>query len=826
MVGLFKYRTNYKSMKKNYLLILFCLTTLLSLAQTPITKANYELAERFSPSKVSKMVFSQSVDPHFFKKSNKFWYEYETPNGKYWYVVDGTTGEKTEMFDRVKMASEATLIVKDPFDAQHLPIKSVQLNETENAFILEFESSLKVKEYNYESEKEEEKPKTFFVECTIGEGLIKELKDYKKEKVMPKWASVSPDKNEVVFARSDFNLYSMDWENFEKALKNENDSTIVETQLTFDGSIDYSWGVSNYGKNNAEVKKELKKRKAANITWSPDSKNFVIERTDYALVEDFWVINALSSPRPTLETYKYHMAGEPNAPQEHLFVFNIEKREMKEVFIERFKNQTINVSYVSQLKSNRDDRIKSEQWLGDNHSFIVNITSRDLKRIDLCRVNLSDFSVKTLIEERLNKSLETRTVKIVNDEMIHWSERDGWGHLYLYSKDGILKNAITKGAFHVENVVGVDSKNRVVYFEAYGVDEKENPYYSHIYRINFDGSGMALLNKNKCNNTSIISDNNSYIVNTSSEVDSAPVSQVISNSGRVVATLEKTDLTQLFNAGYKFPEKFTVKADDGVTELYGVMYKPYDFDSTKVYPIIAYVYPGPQTEAVNAQFTILKADRVDRLAQLGFIVITVGNRGGHPNRSKWYHTYGYGNLRDYGLADKKAAIQQLAYRHKFIDINKVGIHGHSGGGFMSTAAMLVYPDFFKVAVSCAGNHENNIYNRWWSEKHHGVDEVVSEKGDTTFKYEIDKNSEIAKNLKGKLLLITGDQDNNVHPANTLRVVDALIRANKRFDMLVLPGQRHAFGDMTEYFFWRLADYFSENLIGDSEKSVNIPQMNR
>ncbi|KAF5043577.1 Prolyl tripeptidyl peptidase [anaerobic digester metagenome] len=288
--------------------------------------------------------------------------------------------------------------------------------------------------------------------------------------------------------------------------------------------------------------------------------------------------------------------------------------------------------------------------------------------------------------------------------------------------------------------------------------------------------------------------------------------------------MEETDLTPLFAAGYKFPELFKVKAGDGITDLYGVMYKPFDFDSTKKYPIIEYVYPGPQTEAVNASWT-KSMDRVDRLAQFGFVVITVGNRGGHPSRSKWYHNFGYGNLRDYGLEDKKVVVERLAAKHPFIDGSKVGIHGHSGGGFMSTAAMLVYPDFFKVAVSSAGNHENNIYNRWWSEQHHGVLESITEKGDTTFKYSIDKNSEIAKNLKGRLLLFTGDIDNNVHPGNTLRMVNALIRANKRFDMMMLPGQRHGFGDMTEYFFWRMGDYFSRYLIGDYKNEVEIPEMN-
>ena len=216
------------------------------------------------------------------------------------------------------------------------------------------------------------------------------------------------------------------------------------------------------------------------------------------------------------------------------------------------------------------------------------------------------------------------------------------------------------------------------------------------------------------------------------------------------------------------------------------MYKPFDFDSTHQYPLIEYVYPGPQTEAVSKSFST-RMDRTDRLAQFGYIVITLGNRGGHPARSKWYHTYGYGDLRDYGLADKKTGAEQLADRYDFIDIHRVGITGHSGGGFMSTAAMLVYPDFFKVAVSSSGNHDNRIYNRWWSEKHHGIQEVVDDKGKVSFKYNIDVNQSLANNLKGKLLITTGDIDNNVHPGGTIRMAEALIKANKRFDFFCFSG---------------------------------------
>jgi len=313
-------------------------------------------------------------------------------------------------------------------------------------------------------------------------------------------------------------------------------------------------------------------------------------------------------------------------------------------------------------------------------------------------------------------------------------------------------------------------------------------------------------------------------VNNFSRVNTTPKSELRDSNGKKVMDLEEADLSLLFASGYKFPEPFQVKADDGITDLYGVMYKPYNFDSTKLYPIIMYVYPGPQTEAVDKSFST-RMDRTDRLAQMGFIVVTVGNRGGHPDRSKWYHNYGYGNLRNYGLADKKTTVEQLANRHPFIDISKVGIHGHSGGGFMSTAAMLVYPDFFKVAVSNAGNHENNIYNRWWSEKHHGVKEITDTAG-TKFEYSIDLNSDLAKNLKGKLMLTTGEIDNNVHPGGTIRMANALIKANKRFDFFMYPGQRHGYGNMMEYHFWLTADYFAKHLIGDYSTDVDMIEINR
>lgn len=810
---------------------LFVFITLListtSFSQTG-TKANYQLASRFSPKKLDKMVFSTSVDPHWLKKSNRFWYVYETPQGKNWFLVDPVKAQKRLMFDNAKLAAELTKIVKDPFDAQHLLVDSMRFVKDENWIQFEVKSSQEVERKDTTVKKgtpPAKEKKVFYFEYNLDTEQLVELSDFKKPKRNPTWASVSPDGQTIVFAKN-FNLCWMDKSNYEKALQKEDDSTIVENKLTTDGIEYFEYGSSD-NETNVDKEKNKNKRKAARILWSADSKHFVMSRPDMRAVKELWVINSIASPRPTLETYKYHMPGEKEAPVEFVLLFDMATKTNKELDVKQFKDQSISLWNAPVLQKTRDDDYRPAVWLGTNDKFYFARTSRDLKRIDVCAVDINTGKVSPLIEERMNTYVEIRKLGLVNggSELIEWNERDGWGHFYLYDGNGKLKNQITTGGYHCEDIVGIDEKKRVLYFTANGREPKEDPYYTHVYRINFDGTGIRLLNAGEFEHSATMDDDKQFFVDNFSRVNTAPTSVLLNSEGKKVLNLETADLSSLMAAGYKFPQVFKVKADDGITDLYGVMYKPFDFDSTKKYPVIEYVYPGPQTEAVNKAFG-KGMDRIDRLAQIGFVVVTVGNRGGNPSRSKWYHNYGYGNLRNFGLADKKAAVEQLADRYSFIDINRVGIHGHSGGGFMSTAAMFNYPDFFKVAVSSSGNHDNSIYNRWWSEKHHGVKESVGEKGDTTFMYNIEKNNDLAKNLKGHLLLTTGDIDNNVHPANTTRVVNALIKANKRFDFVVLPGQRHAYGDMSEYFFYMLADYYSKWLLGDFSQPVDIEQMNR
>lgn len=780
---------------------------------------NYELAERFSAKRIGQMVFSTSVRPVWFRNGDKFLYAWKTSDGTQYYIADPKAGKTEPVFDMDKLAMQITEIMRDPFDAKHLPISNISI-DPENDGILKFDIKSTREKTDTTGKATGEKLTYHFRYEIAGKKLTYDTAD-KKEKY-PDWANVSPDGLTGVYMKNS-NLFYMDTLNLRKAAEDPKDSTLVEHRITSDGYKDFCYGINNYSGN---TETDTTKRVfPSELVWSPDSRHIAVMRWDMAPLKDFWVINSLTQPRPTLETYKYQMPGEPG-PKGHLYVFSTSDWTSRQVKINAFKDQDLIMQPDVRTTDDQFDEFYSSRWLGDDNGFYLTRMSRDLKRMDICYVGVDSDSTMTVISERMNTYVESRQTRLLDGgrKMIHWSERNGWANLYLYNADGTLIRNLTEGAYHVDDVLAVNEKEGYVLFRACGKEKGENPYQMHVYRVSLQGGEPKMLDIPDMNIDAIASDDGKYFIANYSRVDYKPASALFDAAGKKVCDLGEADFSLLFAAGYKFPERFKVKAADGITDLYGAIYKPFDFDSTKVYPICDYVYPGPQVEANNISWS-RGFTRTDRLAQLGFIVITVGNRGGHPDRSKWYHNYGYGNLRDYGLEDQKYAIQQLGARYSWIDLNRVGIHGHSGGGFMSTAAMLKYPDFFKAAVSCAGNHDNSIYNRWWSEQHHGITEKV-EAGDTTFVYSIETNPEIASNLKGHLMLVHGDIDNNVHPANTIRVVNALIRANKRFDMLILPGQRHGFGDMNEYFFWRMADYYCEWLMGSSKRDeVNIKEMN-
>ena len=794
---------------RKFLILLLLAMSLPLAAQEKVTTANYGMAARFTAKHARAMVHSTRIRPNWFRDSDRFWYSWETCTGRKYYIVDPAARRKTEVFDMEDLAMQITEITHDPYDAAHLPL-DLELKD-DKFFLFDIESKTEKRDSAGNTTGEFV---TYHFKYDIAKKeLTYDTKD--KDELYPHWANVSPDGTVGVFLKN-HNLYLMDSTSLRLAAKDPKDTLIVEKQLTFDGTANFSWQGDNY---NGDNETDTTKRSFPMVMWSPDGKHLAGVKWDMTKVKMFWVINSLSQPRPTLESYHYQMPGEPG-PDGQLYVMDLDGN-TRFIAHNAFKDQDCNILRARSTAADDYKDYYSMRWLGDENGFYYLRQSRDLHRLDLCRVDISADSTKTIVSERMNTYVESRDPYFLpNGDFLWWSERNGWANIYRYGADGSLKGNLTKGAFHVEDVLAAGPNYFLV--SACGVNKEENPYQMHTYRVPLTGGPLRLLDMDDMDVLSVASDDGKYFVANYSRADAKPAVALFDANG-VRTELEEADFSELFAAGYKFPERFTVKAADGITDLHGVIHKPYDFDSTKVYAIADYVYPGPQVEANNISWSYNL--RTDRLAQLGMIVITVGNRGGHPNRSKWYHNYGYGNLRDYGLEDQKYAIQQLAARHHYIDIDRVGIHGHSGGGFMSTAAILQYPDFFKVAVSCAGNHDNSIYNRWWSEQHHGIHEKVND-GDTTFVYSIETNPQIASRLKGHLLLVHGDIDNNVHPANSIRVVNALIRSGKRFDMLILPGQRHGFGDMNEYFFWKMADYYSRYLMGDNaERPIDIPELN-
>ena len=793
------------------------------------------------------MVHSTTVSPSWIEGSERFWYEWEDSDGTSYNIVDPVRGTKSQLFDNDRIAAELTRITLDPWDGQHLPIRNIRFIDA-NTLQFDVESSQdedidEEEEVDTEEEEEEDtgqqersEKKMYHFEYDVGTQTLRELEDYESPNNHPGWANVSPDGETVVFARN-YNLWMISGSDYELILdarrgesgdeadEAEEDVEVEEIQLTTDGEEFYAYGGSGgRGETNVTYEENMDDRKRAGVVWSKDSQKFALVRRDQREVGDLWVVHAVGNKRPELETYKYDMPGEENVTQSELLIYDLAARNMVQVEDDPWKDQMMSVTTDRQFVYPDSDEPRQQVWLSDNSDELwFTRTSRDRKRTDVMIANAATGEVQTIIEDRLNTYMETRNVeKLDNGDLLWWSERDGWAHIYRYGSDGTLKNRVTEGPWHVDGIAGVDNERGYVFVLGQGHESGEDPYYQHLYRVNLDGSGLTLLNPGDFDHRVTMGESSRFFVESYSRVNTTPASALFSASGEKILDLETADFSALTEAGYEFPELFKAEADDGVTDMYGVMYKPYDFDPSKKYPIVAYVYPGPQTESVSKFFSTNASEQA--LAQFGFIVVTLGNRGGNPDRSKWYHNYGYGDLRDYGLADKKAVLEQLGDRHDFIDLDRVGIYGHSGGGFMSTAAMLVYPDFFKAAVSSSGNHNNDVYNRNWSETHHGVQEVIDDEGNVSFEFDIEKNSDLAANLKGHLLLTTGDVDNNVHHAGTFRMAEALIRANKRFDFFMFPGQRHGYGDMGDYWFWLRAEYFVKHLLGDDEWNANLLQL--
>jgi dipeptidyl aminopeptidase/acylaminoacyl peptidase len=518
---------------------------------------------------------------------------------------------------------------------------------------------------------------------------------------------------------------------------------------------------------------------------------------------------------PRLEAWKYPMPGDSLVFRIERVVINLEPRPK----VVRLKMKPdAHRSTISDHVADWDGTFLDVEWSDDSNTLAFVSSSRDHKIAHLRTANPNTGAVRSGLKEEVDTFFESGNDMVnwhvleESNEVIWFSARSNWGHLYLYNlATGKLKHQITSGDWGVLQVRHIDKKNRVIYFMGSN-REAGNPYFEYLYKINFDGTGLKLLSPEEANHNISINENATYFVDSYSTPTTPPVTVIRNMEGLELVRLAETDISDLKAAGWVAPIPFTTKARDGETDLYGLMYKPSNFSASKSYPILNYIYPGPQTGSVGSRS--FRASRSDKqaLAELGFIVVEVDAMG-TPGRSKSFHEYYYGNMGDNGLPDQIATIKQLAEQNPWMDIERVGIFGHSGGGFASTRAILAYPDFYKVAVSGAGNHDNRNYEDDWGEKWQGLLKGINKDGatdDQATNYDNQANQLLADNLKGKLLLAHGTMDNNVPPSNTMLMVNALIEANKDFDLLLLPNRRHGFYS-EPYMMRRRWDYFVKNL---------------
>jgi len=598
---------------------------------------------------------------------------------------------------------------------------------------------------------------------------------------------VSPDGTRAVFIR-DFNLWLRDLR------------TGAEKPLTTDGVKDFGYATNNAGwvRNNRAV-----------VVWSPDSRRVATFQHDGRQVGEMYLVST-EVGHPRLEAWKYPLPGD-----EHIFTIH-------RVVIDTVTGEMVRFQMPPDPhRSTLCDHIVcggewvDVQWSPDARYLAFVSTSRDHKHEALRIAQVATGEVRTVLEESVATFFESGRGQVnwrvlpASNEFIWYSQRDNWGQLYLYDlTTGRLKNQITRGDGNVTQLLRIDERNRLLYFLAVGKEKGRDPYFAHFYRIGFDGKGLQLLTPEDATHSISMSPSGRYFVDTYSTPVTPPVSVLRDINGTALMTIEKADITQLTAAGWQPPMPFTVKARDGVTDLYGLLYRPTNFDPARKYPIVNNIYPGPQTGSISSRAFSASRGDTQALAELGFIVVQIDGMG-TPWRSKTFHEAYYGNMGDNTLPDQIAGMRELARRHAWIDIDRAGIYGHSGGGYAAAAAMFRHPGFFKVGVSQAGNHDNRNYEDDWAEKWQGL---LVRNPDGTTNYDNQANQLVAGNLKGKLLIAHGTMDANVPPYNTLVVVDALIRANKDFDLIMFPNRGHGFGS-EPYMVRRRWDYFVRHLMG-------------
>jgi dipeptidyl-peptidase 4 len=593
---------------------------------------------------------------------------------------------------------------------------------------------------------------------------------------------VSPDGKKSAYIK-DWNLWSKDI------------ASGKETQLTTDGIKDFGYATDNAGWVHSD---------RAIIKWSPDSKKIATFQQDQRNVSNMYMVSTAVG-EPKLEAWKYPLPQDKEIIKIHRVIIDVDVA--KVIRLKMPSPDDRRSTLCDDISC--DGSFSDVSWSNDLKTLAFVSSTRDHKQANLRIADANTGDVRDVFEEKVATQYESGQGEAnwrympETKEFIWYSEKDDWGHLYLYSLDGKLKNQITKGNFVVTQIVKVDEKNRVIYFNANGREAGRDPYFSHFYSVGFDGGNLKLLSPEDANHQVQLSNDGKYFVDNFSKPDVPTVSVLRDMSGKLIATLEKTDVSRLVATGWKPPMPITVKDRNNRWDLYGLMFTPTKMVKGKRYPVINYIYPGPQGGGVGPRSFV--ASRIDHqaLAELGFVVIIIDGTC-NPDRSKSFHDSCYGDMADNTLPDQIAGIKQLAAKYPFIDTDKVGIWGHSGGGYATAAAMFKFPDFYKVGISESGNHDNRNYEDDWGERYIGL--LV---GDN---YEKQANQVYAKNLKGKLLLAHGNMDDNVPVQNTLLVVDALVKANKDFDLIIFPHARHGFGSDNLYMMRKRWDYFVKHLL--------------
>lgn len=773
----------------------FIALTICAVAGPARAQVDYRRAEQMLTWNTTKLILGDVVAPHWRPDGDRFWYRVTTERGADFVLVDPVRDTRRLVFDNARLAASMSLANDTAYDPVKLPFTTFDFVDGEET--IEFKAGGKLFRCGLNA-----------YQCTVGDTLPSDIPYV-----------VSPDSAWEAFVH-EHNVY----------VRPHGGGDSI--QLTTDGVEFWSYGLGYPSPN--QVKRKTPRR--PNIVWAPDSRKLAVYRSDDRDVKHMHYISS-TPQRPEHYSQPYALPGDSIIPVPGFHILHLGGDVTASAGAADSDDAGVppqgarNVRVVVQPRPHRLSIAGSttdSTWSADSDKLYVSYFTRGSKTVRVAEVDAESGEVEVVAADSTKTFVELDGEGIFGEnwhvtadgsEVVWFSERDGWGHLYLLDRGGRVENRITSGPWVVGTVQHVDEAARRVFFTARGREPGHDLYYAHLYAANFDGSGFQLLTPEDANHKISFAPSGRYFIDTYSRIDQPPITVLRAADGRLIRRLEEADISRLLETGWRQPEPFRYRARDGVTEMYGMMYKPTNFDSTKTYPIIDHIYPGPQINTVPKDFfpsndagLIYPAyGEVQALAELGFIVVSIDHMGG-PMRAKALHDNYYGFFGDNGIPDHITAIKQLAARRSYIDIDRVGIYGVSGGGFASTDAILRYPDFFKVAVSSSGNHDNRSYNIYWAEKYQGLMERDTVRG--TDNFETSANQTMAANLQGKLFLIHGDMDDNVHPAMTIKVVDALIKANKSFDLLIVPDGDHGV-ESNPYIIRRRWDYFVEHLLGET-----------